>query len=137
MTGRTLRKGALLDSGTPSPNPWDLSLSRQNVCSTRKALERRIGLRRDATRAQIQGPEWQGAGFHSRPQNSNPRPRRALAYCGQKMVLTMGSTLLLAPFFSGIPDSEASSWRPEQRAAECVLRRISPRLRLVARGALF
>jgi hypothetical protein len=93
MTGQTLRKGALLDSGTPSPNPWDLSLSRQNVCSTMKALERRIGLRRDATRAPIQGPEWQGAGSHSRPQNSTPRPRRALAYCGQKMVLTMGSTL--------------------------------------------
>src|ERR1035437_654571 len=59
-------------SGTPSPNPWDLSLSRQNVCSTLKELERRIGLRRDATRAPIQGPEWRGAGFHSRPQNSNP-----------------------------------------------------------------
>jgi len=94
MTGQTKRKGALLDSGTPSPNPWDLSLSRQNVCSTMKALERRIGLRRDATRAPIQGPEWQGAGFHSRPQNSTPRPRRALAYCRQKMVLTMGSTLM-------------------------------------------
>lgn len=93
MTGQTLRKEALLDSGTPSPNPWDLSLSRQNVCSTLKALERRIGLRRDATRAPIQGPEWQGAGFHRRPQNSTPTPRRALAYCGQKMVLTMGSTL--------------------------------------------
>ena len=69
-------------SGTPSPNPWDLSLSRQNVCSTLKELERRIGLRRDATRAPIQGPEWQGAGFQSRPQNSNPRPRQAFAYCG-------------------------------------------------------
>jgi hypothetical protein len=95
MSGQTTRKGALLDSGTPSPNPWDLSLSRQNGCSTMEALERRIGLRRDATRAPIQGPEWQGAGFPSRPQNSTPRPRRALAYCGQKMVLTMGSTLPL------------------------------------------
>ena len=93
MSGQTTRKGALLDSGTPSPNPWDLSLSRQNGCSTMEALERRIGLRRNATRAPIQGPEWQGAGFPSRPQNSTPRPRRALAYCGQKMVLTMGSTL--------------------------------------------
>src|ERR1039458_1480225 len=33
----------------------------EKVCSTLKALERRIGLRRDATRAPIQGPEWQGA----------------------------------------------------------------------------
>jgi len=48
------RTGALLNSGTPSPNPWDLTHSRQNVCSTLKALERRIGLRRDATRAPIQ-----------------------------------------------------------------------------------
>ena len=61
MTGSTnIRKTALLNSGTPSPNPWDLSLSRQNDCSTLKALERRPGLRRDATRAPIQGPEWQG-----------------------------------------------------------------------------
>src|SRR5674476_1616984 len=51
-------------SGTPSPNPWDLSLSRQNVCFTLKALERRIGLRRDATRAPIQGPEWQLSLIH-------------------------------------------------------------------------
>ncbi|MGB7761860.1 MAG: hypothetical protein WBL61_18650, partial [Bryobacteraceae bacterium] len=28
-----------------------------------------------------------------RPQNSTLRPRRTLAYCGQKMVLTMGSTI--------------------------------------------
>jgi len=27
MTGPTIRKGALLNSGTPSPNPWDLTLA--------------------------------------------------------------------------------------------------------------
>src|SRR5271166_6727961 len=85
-------KGALLDSGTPSPNPWDLSLSRQNGCFTLKALARRVGLRRDATRAPMQGPEWQGAASPAAP-NSNPKPRRALAYCRHKMVLTMGSAL--------------------------------------------
>jgi hypothetical protein len=115
MSGQTTRKGALLDSGTPSPNPWDLSLSRQNGCSTMEALERRIGLRRDATRAPIQGPEWQGAGFPSRPQNSTPRPRRALAYCGQKMVLTMGSTLHQSwrscfHFNIGIAQADRFSW---------------------------
>ena len=93
MTGQTVRKGALMKSGTPSPDPWDLSLSRQNDCFKLEVLERRIGLRRDATRAPIQVPEWQGAGWQSRPQYSTPRPRRTLAYCGQKMVLTMGSTL--------------------------------------------
>ncbi len=92
MIAKPKGKGPLLESGTLSPNPWDLSLSRQNGCSTLKALERRIGLRRDATRAPIQGPEWQGAASPAVP-NSNPRRRRALAYCGQKMVLTTGSTL--------------------------------------------
>jgi hypothetical protein len=96
MTGQTVRKGALMKSGTPSPDPWDLSLSRQNDCFKLEVLERRIGLRRDATRAPIQVPEWQGAGWQSRPQYSTPRPRRTLAYCGQKMVLTMGSTLIRA-----------------------------------------
>lgn len=33
MTGQTVRKGALMKSGTPSPDPWDLSLSRQNDIS--------------------------------------------------------------------------------------------------------
>lgn len=60
-TEQVIRKGALLDSGTPSPNPWDLSLSRQNDCFTLRALARKIRLRRDATRAPMQGPEWQGA----------------------------------------------------------------------------
>ena len=93
MTGRTLRKGALLDSGTPSPNPWDLSLSRQNVCSTLKTLERRIGLRRDATRAPIQGPEWQGAGLQSTPQELNHKIPPGLRLIAAKDVWTMGSTL--------------------------------------------
>ena len=59
---RATRKGASINSGTLSPNPWDLALSRQNGCSKLKTLERRIGLRRDATRAPIQGPEWQRDG---------------------------------------------------------------------------
>jgi hypothetical protein len=29
--GKATRKGALLNSGTLSPNPWDLTLSGQNV----------------------------------------------------------------------------------------------------------
>ena len=31
MSVLATRKGALLNSGTLSPNPWDLTLSRQNV----------------------------------------------------------------------------------------------------------
>jgi len=71
--------GALLDSGTLSPDPWDLTHSRQNGCFTLKALARRIGLRRDATRAPMQGPEWQGAAPSAAP-NSKPGPVEALAY---------------------------------------------------------
>ena len=53
MSGRTdTRKAALLDSGTLSPNPWDLTLSRQNICTTLKALERRVGL--DPSRSELQ-----------------------------------------------------------------------------------
>jgi len=63
MTGQRLRKSVarLGDSG----EPLDLSLSRQNVCSTMKALERRIGPRGIGDpSADSKGPEWQGAGFH-------------------------------------------------------------------------
>jgi hypothetical protein len=74
MTGQTIRKGALLNSGTPSPNPWDLALWGQNGCFTLEGLERRIGLRRDATRAPIQAPEWHGAGFHARPKTQIQDP---------------------------------------------------------------
>jgi hypothetical protein len=33
MKAKALRNIALPDSGTPSPNPWDLTLSSQNVWS--------------------------------------------------------------------------------------------------------
>jgi hypothetical protein len=77
MTGQTfIWKEAFLHSGTLCPNPWDLSLSRQNVCFTLKALERRTGLRRDATQAPDQAPEWRG-GFTRRPK---PNPKDAVGY---------------------------------------------------------
>ena len=34
-----------------------------------------------------------GVGFHSHPQYSTQEPRRTVAYCVRKLVLTMGSTL--------------------------------------------
>jgi hypothetical protein len=70
LVGQAKGSEPYLISGTPSPNPWDLSLSRQNVCFTLKALERRIRLRRDATPAPIQGPEWQGAAFAAAPKHN-------------------------------------------------------------------
>src|ERR1035437_6183666 len=62
-------------------------------CSTLKELERRIGLRRDATRAPIQGPEWQGAGLQSTPQELNHKIPPVLRLIAAKDVWTMGSTL--------------------------------------------
>ena len=60
-----------MNSGTLSPNPWDLTLSRQNGWLTLEELERRTGLRRDATRAPIQRPEWQGAASMPRLSHRN------------------------------------------------------------------
>jgi hypothetical protein len=74
MVGQAKGSEPCLTSGTPSPNPWDLSLSRQNVCFTLEALERRIELRRDATRAPIQGPEWQGAALAAAPKDNPKTP---------------------------------------------------------------
>ncbi len=94
MTRQAIRKQALINSGTLSPNPWDLTLSRQNGCSKLKALERRTELRRDATRAPIQGPEWQGTASMPTPSHTQNQTRRTLANCRRKMVLTRGSTSL-------------------------------------------
>ena len=59
--------------GALPPSPRNLTLSGQNSCfgsTTMEALERRIGLRRNATRAPTQAPEWQG-GF-GRPNFLSP-----------------------------------------------------------------
>ncbi len=62
MTEST-RKTGIIELGALPPNPRNLPLSGQNGCSgstTIKALERRVGLRRNATRAPTQAPEWRG-----------------------------------------------------------------------------
>ena len=53
----------LVELGALPPNPRNLALSGQNGCfgsTTIEALERRIGRRRNATRAPTQAPEWRG-----------------------------------------------------------------------------
>src|SRR6266567_9486946 len=69
-----------------------------------EALERKIGLRRDATRAPLRAPEWQRATSMPRPpRNTQISTRPRLTYCGPKLVLTKGSTLdLRLPDLSGI-----------------------------------
>src|SRR6266566_4481959 len=61
-----------------------------------EALERKIGLRRDATRAPLRAPEWQRATSMPRPpRNTQISTRPRLTYCGPKLVLTKGSTLVI------------------------------------------
>src|ERR1019366_5576573 len=63
VQGRQQGKNVSWNLGALPPNPRNLALSGQNSCwawTTREALERRIGLRRNATRAPSQAPEWLG-----------------------------------------------------------------------------
>jgi hypothetical protein len=69
MAEQTLRKASFLTRGLRPRTPGILSLSRQNVRFTLETLERRIGLRRDATRAPTQRPEWRGGA--SRPKENS------------------------------------------------------------------
>jgi hypothetical protein len=95
MTGPTKRNGALLNAGTLSPNPWDLSLSGQNV-----------GLYTGGTRTEDKAPQgcdlsadssagMARGGFDAEAVPTQIRPVAILAYCEPKMVLTKGSTILV------------------------------------------
>jgi len=59
----SIRKKSFVELGALPPSPRNLALSGQNGfggLTTIEALERRIGLRRNATRAPAQAPEWRG-----------------------------------------------------------------------------
>jgi hypothetical protein len=79
----------IVQSGTPSPNLWGLSLSRQNSCFTLRTLARKTRLRRDATGAPMRGPEWAAS-----PAAQHLRFRRALAYSWARMILPVGPTVV-------------------------------------------
>jgi hypothetical protein len=64
----SIRKKGIVELEALPPNPRNLALSGQNGClgsTTMKTLERRIGLRRNATRAPTQAPEWWGGASRS------------------------------------------------------------------------
>ena len=94
MDEQSIRNGALLKSGTLSPNPWDLTLSGQNGWlynvgtrtegqgSAGMRPERRFERRNGNGRLRCRG----------RPKHQIPT-RRRLTYCGPNLVLTKGSTL--------------------------------------------
>ena len=63
MMTDAIRKKSLVELGALPPNPRNLPLSGQNGfwgTITIEALERRIGLSRNGTRAPTQAPEWRG-----------------------------------------------------------------------------
>ena len=69
------RKGAFLIWGLCPQTPEIYRFGARMTGSTIAALERRIGPRRDATRAPTQGPEWQGAASAA-PNNNSQTPAR-------------------------------------------------------------
>ena len=89
------RNEALLNSGTLSPNPWDLTLSGQNVCwryteatRTEDKAPQGCDLSVDSSAGMAPG------GLDAEAVSIQNQTRRILAYCHPRMVLTIGSTLV-------------------------------------------
>src|SRR5450759_3823318 len=93
MNGGTKRRSAFLESGTLSPNPWDLTPLGRNVWCTVEGTrtEDRAPQGCDPSAGSRAGMARGGFDAEAAPKLQT-RPRRILAYCGRKMVLTMGST---------------------------------------------
>src|SRR5664279_4668117 len=97
MSGATKRrKRASIESGTLSPNPWDLTPLGRNVWCTVEGTrtEDRAPQGCDPSAGSSAGMARGGFDAEAAPKIQT-RHRRILAYCGRKMVLTVGSTLLL------------------------------------------
>src|ERR1019366_3735183 len=94
MNGATKRRSAFIESGTLSPNPWDLTPLGRNVWCTVEGTrtEDRAPQGCDPSAGSRAGMARGGFDAEAAPKLQT-RPRRILAYCGRKMVLTMGSTL--------------------------------------------
>jgi len=86
-----MRNKTLFIWGRRPQTPAIFRFTARMAGGTINALERRIGLSSDGTRAPTQGPEWQGAAYGRPPLQSETR--RFITYCGRKMVLTTGTTL--------------------------------------------
>src|ERR1700688_1349862 len=95
MASKAKRKGASLNPGTLSPNPWDLSLSGQNVwhytgdTRTEDKAPQGCDLSADLSAGMITG------GCHAKAAQTQIQTRPRLAYCRPKLVLTKGSTLIV------------------------------------------
>src|ERR1700728_1200963 len=109
MASPAQRNGALLNSGTLSPNPWDLSLSGQNVwlytgdSRTEDKAPQGCDLSADSSAGMATG----GFDVEAAPNSKQTRPR--LTYRGAKMVLTTGSTSESKPGSRRGPHSAGSN----------------------------
>ena len=110
MTEQSIRKVALLKSGTLSPNPWDLTLSGQNGrrYNTETRTEDKAPQGCDLSADSGAGMARAAAMLRS-PQNTQIPTRPRLTYCGPNLVLTMGSTLVQAAASPFSPDLTVES----------------------------
>src|ERR1035441_2595649 len=97
MNGATKRRSAFIESGTLSPNPWDLTPLGRNVWFTVEGTrtEDRAPQGCDPSAGSRAGMARGGFDAEAAPK-LQIRHRRILAYCGRTMVLTMGSTSVQA-----------------------------------------
>src|ERR1035437_451425 len=117
MNGGTKRRSAFLESGTLSPNPWDLTPLGRNVWCTVEGTrtEDRAPQGCDPSAGSRAGMARGGFDAEAAPKLQTRR-RRILAYCGRKMVLTMGSTLQPASAIR-VCSRKSTSTRSRRRAA--------------------
>jgi len=94
MTTTAIRKGAWLQSGTLSPNPWDLTLSDQNVWSRLEDTrgEDKVPQGCDPTATSRAGLAWGGSDAGVVPNSTQTVSERKLI-AAKKMGLTNGFAL--------------------------------------------
>jgi len=96
MDEQSIRKGALLKSGTPSPNPWDLTPSGQNGWHYNEGTRTEDKAPQGCDLSADSSAGMAGAAAMLRPpQNMQIQTRQRLTYCRPNLVLTMGSTLTI------------------------------------------
>jgi len=95
MDEQSIRKGALLKSGTPSPNPWDLTPSGQNGWHYNEGTRTEDKAPQGCDLSADSSAGMAGTAAMLRPpQNMQIQTRQRLTYCRPNLVLTMGSTLV-------------------------------------------
>jgi hypothetical protein len=110
----------LPNSGTLSPNPWDLSLSGQNGWPYTEGTRTEDKAPQGCDLSAASSAGMAVGGVDATPLQTNIQTRRTLTYCGHKMVLTTGSTLL-GLFRSSSVNINASLGRPVRICASCIL----------------